>query len=194
MAWSDGKKWFLDIVKSLIVFGVIAILTAIVIDTYSDISEARKSRESLKVARIASVAEGLEKASSFYFAVAHDAFADKCSDGSRNAIRKYEDEGLDNWKLQLRRVQREAPFLETSIVEVKKVSENMHTFYNACNEGRFNTLRKEARDSSYEIVSKLFSHYESCWSSITKINLFESVVAKITGSNKATQPTACSGG
>ena len=180
MQWSDRKKWWLDITKSLIVFAIVAVVTAIVIDTYSDIVDARKSKDSLMVGRVSAAAEGLEKATSLYFSAAHDAYSDKCKDEpKRGAKRKYEDEEYDNWKLQLRRTARNADFLKDSIDKAESLSREMHRYYEDCDESMFDVQREKARNASYGIVDKLYMYYEKCWKQNTEKSLVDAVLEKI---------------
>lgn len=168
----------MDIVKSALVSTLLAIVTVLVVDTYSEIQGAREAYFRTKVSRIVVAASGLETSSSSYFAAAHDAFADKCRGTKRDAIRKYEDDLFDLWKLQLDRVLREAPFLNEVVKRAKKANELMDEKYDECNEREFDAARSEAKAVSMIIVNRLYSHYERCWNQISNRSFVDAVLVK----------------
>ena len=191
MEWSDTKSWFMDILKSLIVFSIIAVVTATIVDGYSEVSEAKRAKQLLHISQIASVAEGLETATSIYFSVAYDAYADTCLGGDRNALRKYQDDSFDNWRLQLRRSNRVVPILNSVVEEVLEEANKMNELLEACNESAFNDQRVSSRDKSYAIVTEMYRRHNDCWSRITSRSIIEAAMYRLSVSNNGNRLAEC---
>ncbi len=173
--WSDTKKWLMDILKSFIVFGAIAIVSLLVIDNFNHIRESKRERLKELIQLKIDLATDFDKASRTYFGDAYDAFKENANwdQEERETIKPkppnvslYEDRSYGEWTFYLSLVKRHNPELQHWVNEAKKASDDMHVIYRTADRDNwklFKESRKNAKAMCQAIIDRLYEEHDKAW-------------------------------
>lgn len=167
--WSNSKKWWMDLLKSVISFFIIASLTIFIIDTHNSEVEEIKSRFKHQLSTLEQTADLLEESIIDYYGSAYDAYLDRSSvngvyenNKKPSSVIKYEDDSFDQIKLSMAKVESRYPEFVGDINAWREANSEMHRIYKTLSRfTEFNKVRKESRNLASEIVMILRIKHQS---------------------------------
>ncbi|SHH62956.1 hypothetical protein [Ferrimonas marina] len=175
--WSDGFKWVMDVIKSILVFGLVAMIATHTVDRDQTRREMRNLLAEREISSLGRAAERLFLASDNYFAVAYDSSAGNpqskradwspsCADGQILASSKdrYENAYYDEFDRALQDIAGRYPSLEPLVMHVEETNKNMHESWKDSDKwDEFKGYRDETRAAVGLLVEALRESEDTCW-------------------------------
>lgn len=172
--WSDSKKWWMDGLRSLLMFIAAATLTTCVFDALNIQQREQREYTKVKLARLETSASALERSSKELFSSIHTAYLHRrntndSGDCNTTAYHKPYLAAANSFDLTLGRIKKAYSALEIeSKLEEETFSDHRQDMHNAycyrSDPSEFFAKREEARHAITKITTMMFETYETCLS------------------------------
>ena len=173
--WSDQKKWWMDLLRSMITFTIIAISSFFLIESYNNQRNDSRERSKVKLQYLEDIAEEFETASLTFFDSAYYAYIQKL--GSKNdksiteallpanQIQKFLGNDKERFTLVIARIELYFPQLKPDTDNLKAVLVSLIFNYGFEDKAFYENIDK-GKALTKELIIKIREEVDVSWNSL----------------------------
>lgn len=174
--WSDQKKWWMDLLRSLVTFVIVAIVTIFIIESYNARRDDSRDRAKVHLQKLQEIEKEFESASLLYFNSIHYSFLWKLGEKydpdivqkfiSPNQTEKFISVDKERYDLALAKVDLYFPKLESKINNLMAENFILVSSYSSEDKNTFYDQRVKTLSLAKELIFKLNDVIEASWNSL----------------------------